>query len=141
MKLKRLIRFALAAAAVTLFSSLPLFASDSVELNLENTLQLESPAVDVASSADGSRFFVLTDQGQIVVYSSKGEKEGELDVGPDIDQIKVGPKGDTLLLNSRKNKTLQVVGIEFISQIDISGSPFKGPKDAPVVVAVFTDFQ
>ena len=141
MKLKRLIRFALPAVAVTLLSSLPLFASDSVELNLENTLQLESPAVDVASSADGSRFFVLTDQGQIVVYTSKGEKEGQLDVGPDIDQIKVGPNGNTLLLNSRKNKTLQVVGIEFISQIDISGSPFKGPKDAPVVVAVFTDFQ
>jgi hypothetical protein len=141
MKLKRVIRFVWPAVAVMLFASAPLFASDSVELNLEDTLQLESPAVDVASSSDGSRLFVLTDQGQIVVYSAKGEKEGQLDVGPDIDQVKVGPRGDTLLLNSRKNKTLQVVSIEFISQIDISNSPFKGPKDAPVVVAVFDDFQ
>jgi hypothetical protein len=141
MKLKRVIGSLGSAIAVMLVAGASSMASDSVELNLENTLQLDTAAVDVASSADGDRFFILTDQGQILVYSSKGEKQGQLDVGPDVDQLRVTPKGDTLLLNSRKNKTLQVVSLEFIRQIDISGSPAKGPADAPVVIAVYTDFQ
>ena len=141
MKLNCVITSMVLAIVVMLFSSSPLLASNTVELSLENTLQLETAAVDVASSSDGSRIFVLTEDGQIIVYSSKGEKEGQLDVGPEVDQIEVSPKGDSLLLNSRKNKTLQVVSLDFIQQIDATGSPFKGPQDAPVTVAVYTDFQ
>ena len=141
MKLKpAMTAFSTVIAAMLICASTPA-AAGTVELNLENTFKLEAAAVDVASSPDGSRIYVLTDQDKILVYSSTGELEGQLDVGPGIDQISVAPKGETLLLNSRKNKTLQVVSLEFISQIDSTGSPFKGRSDAPVEVAVFTDFQ
>jgi hypothetical protein len=141
MKLNCVMTTLVLAMVVMLYPSSPLLASNTVELSLENTLQLETAAVDVASSSDGSRIFVLTDQGQVIVYSSQGEIQGQLDVGPDVDQIKAAPKGDSILLNSRKNKTVQVVSLDFIQQIDATGSPFKGRPDAPVTVAVFTDFQ
>ena len=141
MKLKpAMTTFSMVIAAMLICVS-TLSAAGDMELNLENTLKLEAAAVDVASSPDGSRIYVLTDQGKLLVYSSQGELEGQLDVGPGIDQISVAPKGETLLLNSRLNKTLQVVSLEFISQIDTTGSPYKGKADAPVTVAVFTDFQ
>jgi len=117
------------------------FASDNVEMNVYKTLQLEETPIDVAVSPDGRRIFVLTDQGEVVIYSSAGKIEAKIDVGQHVDQIKLGPRGDTLILKSGKNKTVQVVTVDFIQNINVSGSPFKGPEDAAVVIAVFDDFE
>lgn len=116
-------------------------ASDNVELNLYKTLQLDKTPIDMAVSSDGRRIFVLTEKGEVVIYSSAGEIETKIDVGQHVDQLKLGPRGDTLILKSGKNKTVEIVTIDFIQKINISGSPFKGPEDAAVVVAVFDDFE
>ena len=117
------------------------FASENVEMNVYKTLQLEETPIDVAVSPDGRRIYVLTDRGQVVVYSSAAKIEGKIDVGQQVDQIKLGPRGESLILKSSKNKTVQIVTVEFVQKINTSGSPFKGPEDAPVVIAVFDDFQ
>ena len=126
---------------VLLCSMADIFAADSVEWTIQRTLQLEESAVDVAIAPDGRRIFVLTDQGKIMIYSSNLRVEAEMDVGKDVSQIKIGPQWDTLILNNRKNKTVQIISLDFIRNIDVSGSPYKGPEDAPVVVAVFSDFE
>lgn len=131
----------LLASAAMLLSAVPSWAGEGVEMNILKTMKLDSTPVDMASSADGSRIFVLTDQGEIIVYSPKGQLQGRVAVDKDVDQIRVSPKGNSLLLSSRKNKTVQVVSIDFIVDVDVAGSPFKGPENAPVVVAVFSDFQ
>ena len=117
------------------------YASDNVEWNVYKTLQLEETPIDVAVSPDGRRIFVLTDRGEVVIYLSAGKIEAKIDVGQHVDQIKLGPRGSTLILNSGKNKTVQVVSIDFIQKINVSGAPFKGGEDAAVVIAVFDDFQ
>jgi len=117
------------------------FASDNVEMNVYKTLQLVETPIDVAVSPDGMRIFVLTDRGEIVVYSSAANIEAKIDVGQYVDQIKLGPRGDSLILKSSKNKTVQIVSVDFVQKINTSGSPFKGPENAPVVIAVFDDFQ
>ena len=117
------------------------FASDNVEMNVYKTLQLEETPIDVAVSPDGRRIYVLTDRGEVVVYSSAAKIEAKIDVGQQVDQIKLGPRGESLILKSSKNKTVQIVTVDFVQKINTSGSPFKGPEDAPVVIAVFDDFQ
>lgn len=116
-------------------------ASGAVEWNVLKTLQLEAIPIDVAVSADGKRFFVLTDQGQVAIYSSTATLETKIDVGQHVDQIKLGPRGASLVLSSGKNKTVQIVTLDFIQKINVSGAPFKGAEDAAVVIAVFDDFQ
>ena len=116
-------------------------ASDNVELNLYKTLQLDKTPIDVAVSPDGRRIFVLTDRGEVVIYSSAGKLEAKIEVGQHVNQLKLGPRGDSLILSSGKNKTVEIVTIDFIQQINVSGSPFKGPEDAAVVIAVFDDFE
>ena len=116
-------------------------AAASVEWNVQKTLQLESAPIDVAVSPDGKQIFVLTEQGQILIYASGGPFLDKIDVGNQFDHIKVGPGGDYLVLNSRKNKSVQVITLDFIQDINVSGSPFKGSENAPVVVAVFDDFE
>jgi DNA-binding beta-propeller fold protein YncE len=117
------------------------YAAASVEWNVQKTLQLESAPIDVALSPDGKRIFVLNDQGQILIYSSAGSFLNKVDVGRQFDHIKVGPRGDQLILNSRKTKSVQVITLDFIQNINVSGSPFKGSEDAAVVIATFDDFE
>jgi hypothetical protein len=131
----------LLTVAIVMGALINCFASDNVEMNVYKTLQLEETPIDVAASPDGRRIFILTDRGEVVVYSSAAKIEGKIDVGQHVDQIKLGPRGESLILKSSKNKTVQIVTIDFIQKINTSGSPFKGPEDAPVVIAVFDDFQ
>jgi DNA-binding beta-propeller fold protein YncE len=95
----------------------------------------------VAITPDGRRIYVLTDQGEILVYSSTQNVEAKIDVGQHVDQLKLGPRGETLILTSSENKTVQVITLDFIQKINTTGAPFKGAEEAPVVIAVFDDFQ
>jgi DNA-binding beta-propeller fold protein YncE len=116
-------------------------ASDNVEWNILKTIQLDATPIDVAITPDGRRIYVLTDQGEIIVYSSAQNVEGKIKVGRHVDQLKLGPRGETLILTSSEKKTVEIVSLDFIQKINVSGAPFKGAEDAPVVIAVFDDFQ
>jgi DNA-binding beta-propeller fold protein YncE len=141
MKWKNTKTIAQLGIAIVLGSITMSYAAASIEWNVQKTLQLESEPIDVAVSPDGKRIFVLAKQGQILIYSSVGPLIDKIDVGNHFDHIKVGPKGENLILNSRKNKSVQVITLDFIYDINVSGSPFKGSEDAAVVVAVFDDFE
>ena len=113
----------------------------TVDWNIAKTFNLKTSPLDMAISRNGSWIFVLTDQGKILIYSSKGSLDSTIDIGNHVDQIKAGPVDELLILKSRKNKTVQLLALDFVKTIDISGSPFKGSADAPVVIAVFSEFQ
>jgi WD40 repeat protein len=112
-----------------------------VEWNIQKTLKLDAQPLDVAVSKNGNSIFVLTKSGTILIYSSDGKLKDKINVGNHVDQIKSGPGEEWLFLSSRKNKTIEILHVDFIQQIDISGSPFKGVESAPVAIVVFSDFQ
>lgn len=116
-------------------------ATDNVEWNVYKTLKLDATPIDVAITPDGKRIFVLTDLGEVVIFSSAAKVEAKIEVGKHVDGLKLGPRGNTLILSSGQNKTVQVVTLDFIQSINTAGAPFKGPADAPVVIAVFDDFE
>jgi protein-disulfide isomerase len=103
-------------------------------------LQGASP-LDVELSARGKWVFVLTDKGEILVYTSGGTLRDTIRVGEAVDGIEPGPLDDVLLISSKAKKTLEVITVDLKQYIDISNSPFKGPADAPVALVVYTDFQ
>jgi len=101
---------------------------------------MDQSPLDMAVSPDGKHIFILTESG-IFVYSQDGKLEDKIDVGYPVDQMKIGPGGKQLFITSRKNKTVQAVTIDFIVNINVSGSPYRGRQDAPVIIAVFSDYQ
>ena len=142
MKWERIKTIAQLTIVIMMGSIAMCYAAASVEWDILKTMQLEAVPIDVAISPDGSRIFVLTEQGQILIYTPAGPLNDKIDVGNHFDHIKVlGPSGEHLILISRKNKSLQVIALDFIQNINVSGSPFKGREDAIVVVAVFDDFE
>ena len=113
----------------------------TVDWEILNTLRLDAPPLDMAVSPDGKTVYVLTHKGKILVYTVDGRLTDKIDVNKQIDQIKVGPRGERLFAASRQNKTVEVIALEFIKELSIKGSPYKGHKDAPVVIAEFSDFE
>jgi DNA-binding beta-propeller fold protein YncE len=113
----------------------------AVEITPQKTLITDGAPVDVAVSQDGNRTFVLTDNGNVLIYDRTGNLTDTVEIGPHIDQIEIGPRGERLFVASRKNKTVEIITLDFIHQINTLGSPTKGPPEAPLVVVVFSDFQ
>ena len=115
--------------------------SATLEWEILRTLKLDSPPLDMVIAPDGKSVFILTDKGDIQIYDLDGRLKDKIEIREPVDQIKVGPGGDQLFVTDRQNKTVKVIKLDFIRQITINGSPFKGPEDAPVVIADFSDFE
>lgn len=125
---------------VALFFMLPVcFAA--LDWNVLQTFNLKDPPLDVAFSTSRNKVFILTGEGQIQVYEPNGTLDETMDVGKEFDRISHIQGSDVLVLSSREKKTVQIIELNFVERIDTSGSPFRGPENAPVVVAVFSDFE
>ncbi|MDP4979559.1 MAG: hypothetical protein NWQ21_08885 [Desulfobacterales bacterium] len=137
MKMKVTVFFSTLAA---FFCLLPVcFAA--LDWNVIQTFNLKDPPLDVAFSTSRNKVFILTGAGQIQVYEPNGTLDETMDVGKGFDRLWHIQGSDVVLLSSREKKTVQIIELNFVEQIDISGSPFRGPDNAPVVVAVFSDFE
>ena len=136
----KLVRRFLILAIVALLA-IPFQADARVEWRIDKSLSTGQPPADVAVSPNGQWIYVLTTDGSILIYSSDGKLEDTIAVGSHIDQIQVGPGGEQLFATSRQNRTVEVIALNFIRKINVSGSPSKGRIEAPVIVTVFSDFQ
>lgn len=129
---------------VTLFFMLllwPVVVSAEVEWQVEHDLKLPSAPLDIASGADGMKTFVLLENGRVRIYGADGSLQETLALEGKADRLAVTSDGGRLLLSDSKTGQVRVVSLEYVKSIDISGSPVKGPSDANVVVAVYSDFQ
>jgi DNA-binding beta-propeller fold protein YncE len=116
-------------------------AQGAVEIDLEKTLKPDAAPIDLTVSPDGKSTFILTDKGTVLVYDAQGDLKDTINVGPHIDNIEIDPSGERLFAASRQNKTVDIILLSFIQEINTADSPFKGAEDAPVVIAVFSDFE
>ena len=104
-----------------------------VEGRLLRKIQLNSAPVDMAVSPKGSYIFSLTAGGTVEIYAPDGRMLDALPVGDDVDQIQAGPRDELILLRSSKDQTVRILLLDFVQDIDVSGSPSRGPEDAPVM--------
>ena len=132
------IRIAFVGALVLISAAAAL---GDVQWSIINNLKLDSVPRDVAVTFDGQTIYILTEKGDILIYRSDGLFKDKIAIGPHADSLKIDQNGEQLYVISRKNKTIDTVQLDFIQEINTEGSPFKGPKDAGVVIAVFSDFQ
>jgi hypothetical protein len=113
----------------------------AVEIRVETTLETGAVPMDVTVARDGRLTFVLTDAGKVMIYDNLGNLTNSVQVGTHIDQIEIGPSGERLFATSRQNKTVEIIRLDFINDINSEGSFTKGPANAPVTLAVFSEFQ
>ena len=121
--------------------SVPGIVQADVETKILSTLDLDKSTIDVATSGDGKWAYILT-PGEIQVFSLTTKTlVGRIPVGQDIRRISLSSKGDQLYLINDKTKALSIVSVTLFNLFTVTGSPFKGPANAPVVITVFSDYQ
>jgi len=115
--------------------------SASVEWQIGGSIKTGKPPVDMAVSSDGKWTFVLAKGGELQIYNAAGKLSDTIQVSADYDKIASDGSGSKIYLGSSKKSTVQEIRITHRSIMSEAGSPFMGKNDAPVVLAVFSDFQ
>jgi hypothetical protein len=134
-------KVAMTTLLLLLISYIPFEAHAEVDWEISSAIQLDETPIDVARSQGGDLTFLLTDQSKVLIYSTAGKLVGTIPVDPSVTDIAISAKGEQLYLINSQRKTLKTVDIAFIINFNVEGSPFLGPADAKIVVAVFSDFQ
>ncbi len=106
----------------------------------QGTMSLNETPLDIAVSSDGQWSFVLTSKGNIHILAANGAPVQVLAGAEGYDRIQFAG-GNRLVLTSSSNKELKIIVLDQLHELDISNSPYRGPSDARVWVAVFDDFQ
>jgi protein-disulfide isomerase len=115
--------------------------SAELEWTFRKQVPLTAAPLDNAVSADGQSLYILS-AGEILVYSLTQNKAiNTIPIEGEYDRISVSPKGNSLIVTSSAGKSLKIIDLEFRYNIDVSDLPLKGPADAPVTIAVFSDYQ
>lgn len=112
-----------------------------IEWTQLNTINLPSQPVDVSHSLDGRYSFFLTKEREVLVYDQKGSLLGRVPVAKGVSAIDVDPRGQHLFLIDSDKSIAATLAINFIVNIKTADSPYKGKVDAPVTIAVYSDFQ
>jgi hypothetical protein len=134
-------RISILLVAVMFILTAVLSAHAKVDLTSIGDIKLDVRPLDVAASADGKLVFLLA-PGRLLVYSVSEKRTTEsLVVDAAFDRISYSEESKLLILTGSTSKRLRIVRVEPIQEIDISGHPFKGPADAPVILALFDDYQ
>ena len=140
-RMKGFSKVAMAILFLLLISFFPFTAHSDVDWEISSAIQLDETPIDIAQAQDGELIYLLTDQAKVLIYSAAGKLVGTVPVDASVTDIAISANGDQLYLINSQRKTLKTFAIDFIVNFNIVGSPFLGPADAKVVVAVFSDFQ
>jgi DNA-binding beta-propeller fold protein YncE len=139
--MRKMRKITLAALLFVTMCLVPFAAYSEVDWGVSGAVQLAETPIDVAQAQNKGLTFILTDQAKVLIYSDDGKLQGTVPVDSSVTDIAVSPKGEKIYLINNERKTLRVIDVNFIVDFNIAGSPFLGPADAKVVVAVFSDFQ
>ncbi len=112
-----------------------------VEWKIQQTWPVAGKVLSMVNSLDGKYVFLLNDKQQVQIFTNQGQLQGNLPVEEGVSSIDISPQGEFLYLLNNASQTFTSVAISFIVDIDVKGAPIKGPADAPVTIALFTDFE
>ncbi len=112
-----------------------------LEWEVKKQWQIPDSPVDVVHSLDDKYVFILTNKHQVLIYTSDGKLEGTIPVEKGVTAIDIAPRAETLYLIDKDKNSFSAISVDFIHDINITGSPFLGPENAPVTIALFTDFE
>lgn len=119
----------------------PQFLHADMEWRVIKEIDLKNQPLDVVTALDGKTIFILV-PGEVLIQDMKTyDISQRISVGKEFDRLTHSPSKNILILSSSTANTLKIIQLKRIYQFDFSGLPYLGPKDAPVTIAIFSDYQ
>lgn len=131
----------IALCSATVFATPVKKESTSLDWKVQNQWQIPESPIDIVHSLDGRYVFVLTSQQKVLIFTAQGTLEGSVPVDKGVNAIDIAPRAELLYLIDGEKKTFTTLSIDFVKDINTVGSPIRGLAEAPVTIAVFTDFE
>lgn len=104
-------------------------------------LKLEFPPLDVASTPDGELIFILM-PGKVAIYNKGSLKPlNQIPIEPGYDRLSYAADARMLVLTNRSKQEFKSIRVSRVFAISVEGSPYMGPENAPVTIAVFDDYE
>ena len=133
--------FSILLSLIVMSSFLAGSVSASVEWQTGGSIKTGKPPVDLAVTADGKYTYVLAKGGTLYIYNASGSLSDTITVSADFNTVATDGTGSRVYLGNSKKSIVQEIRITYRAELSEVGSPFLGKSDAPVVLAVFSDFQ
>ena len=116
-----------------------------VDWQNKKLLTSDNPILAMAPTFDGKKLFVLS-KGKLSLYDQDGKLVGSTPVDSGMDQLTLSgfqPAGipEKVFVASSSSGQVNEVSYSLVIPIDDTDSPFLGNANAPVTVAIFSDFQ
>jgi len=135
--MKRSITACVTAAIIVLSGA----AHAAFEWKEVRTLPVDIQPLATAASIDGRWLYVLAAGEVLIVSIAENRIETRIPVDAAFDQLAYSPATNSLVLSGRNARIIRVVHLEQIHAFSYEGLAFKGPENAPVTIAVFSDYQ
>jgi hypothetical protein len=120
---------------------LPVTGHARVEWATLKKIEIQEKPIDVIGSADGTQFFVLV-ESEILIFDTGSQMiTDRIPIGKLYDKLSYLDNTRTIILSSSKTKSLELIRLDMIYDINIIDRPFKGSADAAVTMVVFDDYQ
>jgi protein-disulfide isomerase len=102
---------------------------------------LKATPLDICASADGKWLYVLC-PAEILIYSFNEDKiVKRIPLDKSVDRMIYIKEKNALVVTGHSGNTIRVIQLEVVNTFSTDGLPHKGPKDAPVTIVVFSDYQ
>jgi hypothetical protein len=112
-----------------------------LEWSERKQLKLDDAPLDVVQSDDGQWIFILS-RGKVLVYTSPEDKVSQIiPVAEGYDSLSYSDPNKRLVLSNSSQNLVKIIQLEVVHKIEVSGLPFRGAQNAPVTIAVFSDYQ
>jgi len=116
-------------------------SSSELLTEINTSWQVPYKPLDLVQSVDGKVLYILTENNRVLIYEPNGTLKGSIEVEQGITAIDTDARGENIFLINSEKSTFTSLSVDFVVEIDTAGSYFKGKADAPVTVAVFSDFE
>jgi len=123
------------------FLIFPAISGAELEWTEKRQLKLDASPIDVVQSDDGKWIFILS-SGAVLVYAAAEDRVVQsIPVDAGFDRLSFSGRSNRLTLTSSSQNLVKIIQLDVVHKIDVSGLPYKGAANAPVTIAVFSDYQ
>lgn len=138
--MKIILHAILLSFCLSLFDVYEAVCAQDIDWTLKKQMSFESPPLALAPAADGKLVYVLL-KSKIILYSPGDNVVVDfLPVDPSFDKMAV-TRDNLVVLSGSASGNVKVFQLEKKTRVDVTGLYPQGPSDAPVTIAVYSDYQ